>query len=81
MLKRALVVAFTLALLFTPAAAATPVFDCTQPEIRREYPYQCPELGDPLLTGGGHGGGAGGTGGGILGTIGRVLGGLTGGLL
>lgn len=80
MVKRAAVALLTLALLFAPAAAATPVFDCTQPEIRREYPYQCPELGDPLLTGGGHGRGAGG-GGGILGTIGRVLSGLTGGLL
>lgn len=82
MAKRFAVALLTAALLFAPAAAATPVFDCSQPEIRREYPYQCPELGDPLLTGGGgHGGGVGGTGGGILGTIGRVLGGLTGGLL
>lgn len=81
MLKRAAVALLTLALLFAPAAAATPVFDCTNPVVRHDYPYQCPELGDPLLTGGGHGGRGAGGGGGILGTIGRILGGLTGGLL
>jgi hypothetical protein len=70
------------ALLCAPAASATPVFDCTDPHVRQEYPYQCPQLGDPLLTGGGGGATPGGGGsGGILGTIGKILGGLTGGLL
>jgi hypothetical protein len=45
-----------LALLFAPAASATPVFDCTDPVVRRDYPAQCPALPDPLLTGGGQGG-------------------------
>lgn len=53
MLRRVLVVVLTLALLFAPVASATPVFDCTKSEIRQQYPAQCPELPDPLLTGGG----------------------------
>jgi hypothetical protein len=69
------------ALLFAPAASATPVFDCTQPEIRRQYPAQCPELPDPLLTGGGGHGGGGPSGcGGLCGIVRGVLG-AVGGLL
>jgi hypothetical protein len=46
----------------------TPVFDCTDPEVRREYPAQCPEL--PFLLGGGGSTGHGGGGGrGILGGL------------
>lgn len=70
--RRAVAVALAVAVLFAPAASATPVFDCTNPEIRRQYPAQCPQLGDPLLTGGGHGGG--GQCGGICGIVRGVLG-------
>ena len=56
--RRLAVIVWAAALVFAPAAAATPVFDCTNPEIRRMYPAQCPEVRDPLLTGGArHGGG------------------------
>lgn len=74
MARRATAAVLTLALLFAPTAAATPVFDCTKPEVRRAYPAQCPQLSDPLLTGG-HGGG-GGQCGGLCGILHRVLGGL-----
>lgn len=55
MIKRLAAVLLLVALVFSPSATAKPVFDCTKPEIRRAYPAQCPELGDPLI-GGGHGG-------------------------
>lgn len=45
----------------------TPVFDCTNPEVRRQHPAQCPEL--PFLLGGGGSSGHGGGGRGILGGI------------
>jgi hypothetical protein len=81
MLRRVLVVVLTLALLFAPVASATPVFDCTKSEIRQQYPAQCPELPDPLLTGGGGHGGGGPSGcGGLCGIVRGVLG-AVGGLL
>ena len=69
------------ALVWAPTASAKPVFDCTDPVVRREYPAQCPEIGVPFLLGGGqepHSGG--GHCGGLCGLIRGVLGGL-GGLL
>jgi hypothetical protein len=78
----AVVVAIVAGMVFAPAASGTPVYDCTNPEVRRIHPAQCPEAGVPFLLGGGGGStGHGGDDGGILGTIGRVLHGLTGGIL
>lgn len=78
MARRAVLVVLTLALLLAPAAAAKPVFDCTNPEVRRQYPAQCPEVGDPLLTGGGGHGGGGGQCGGLCGVVRDVLGHIPG---
>ena len=78
--QRAVAVALIMALGFSPSAAAKPVFDCTNPEVRRAYPAQCPELGVPFLLGGGNppGGGGGGQCGGICGILRGIpgLGGL-----
>jgi hypothetical protein len=54
----------------------SPVFDCTNPEIRREYPAQCPEL--PFLLGGGQPQTGGGGGRGVLGGILHSIPGLGG---
>jgi hypothetical protein len=53
----AVVVAITATMVFSPSAAAKPVFDCTKAEVRRAHPAQCPELGVPFLLGGGQTGG------------------------
>lgn len=60
------------AMLFAPLPA-TPVFDCTKIEVRREYPKQCPQPSDPLLGGGHHGGGGGGQCGGLCGLVRDVV--------
>jgi hypothetical protein len=77
--RRITVAVLAAGLAFAPTARATPVFDCTDPEVRREYPMQCPQLGVPGILGGSPGGGGGSCG--ALCHIGHLLHGLTGGLL
>ena len=54
------VLAVGVAVAGAPPAVAKPVFDCTDPAVRRAYAAQCPELGVPFLLGGGGPGGCGG---------------------
>lgn len=54
MARRVTVVLLVWVFLFASSASATPVFDCTSPQVRRDYPAQCPELGVPFLLGGGN---------------------------
>ena len=75
--KRLAAVLMVVMLISAPTAHAKPVFDCTDPDVRRHYPAQCPELGVPFLFGGDEGTS---TGGGHCGVLCGILHGL-GGLL
>jgi hypothetical protein len=52
----AAVIGIVAAMAFAPTASGKPVFDCKDPDVRRQYPAQCPAIGPPGILGGSPGG-------------------------